>query len=146
VIHQPEEVLAASEEWPKRTFTESGLFDKVRASTVTEVQAEEQILAYLKAQGVEERTALLAGNPINNDRRFLRAQMPRLHEWLHYRSIDVSTIKMLVCTWLPAIFEGVPAKAESHQAFADIEESIAELRYYQQHVFEPLAAQLPTTE
>lgn len=143
VIHQSDEVLSQASEFATKTFTASGLFDKVRQSTVSTQDAQAQILRYLRDQGVTEGMALLAGNSISNDRRFLRAEMPELHDWIHYRSVDVSSIKMLTRTWLPAIFNGVPEKAESHLALADIHESIVELRYYKAQIFDKVGG-LPT--
>ena len=136
VLHQSEEVLGAMDDWNKEHHGKSGLLDRVRASTLLEEEAENQLLAFVRAH-CKERTAPLAGNSIHQDRRFLRRYMPRLEAHLHYRNVDVSTVKELVKRWHPKIFEGAPAKASAHRALDDIRESIAELRYYRESAFRP---------
>ena len=110
------------------------LLDKVRASTLTQAQAEAQLLEFI-GEHCERRTAPLAGNSVHQDRRFLSRYMPRLDEYLHYRIVDVSTVKELVRRWYPDAFEAAPKKRECHRAVDDIHESLAELRYYRQAVF-----------
>jgi oligoribonuclease len=134
VIHQPEEVLAAMDAWNSKHHRESGLVDRVRASTVDDAAAEAQVLEFL-AQHVTERDAPLAGNSIHNDRVFLARYMPRLEAFLHYRNVDVSTVKELVRRWYPQVFTKRPHKKGQHRALDDIRESIEELRYYRAQVF-----------
>ena len=129
VVHQPEELLAGMDEWNTRHHTESGLVERVRASPTSELQAEEALLAFLKAH-TEERAAPLAGSSIHQDRRFLARYMPRVDRWLHYRLIDVSSVKELVLRWYPETYAQRPSKKAEHRALDDIRESIAELRYY----------------
>ena len=131
VIHQSQEQLDKMDAWNKGTHGKSGLIDKVKASTITEVQAEEQILAFLK-QFVPKNVSPLCGNTISQDRRFLVRYMPRLEAFLHYRNLDVSTLKELVKRWKPEIAKGLK-KHGKHEALADIYESIEELKYYREH-------------
>jgi oligoribonuclease len=132
-IHQPEAELAKMDEWNVRTHTGSGLVARVQASTVTEVEAVAQTLAFLR-QWVPEKTSPLCGNSIGQDRRFLARHMPELEAFFHYRNIDVSTVKELVRRWQPALLEQFTKKG-SHQALDDIRESIAELQFYREKVF-----------
>ena len=127
-VHQPDSVLGAMDEWNRNTHGKSGLIDRVRASTVSEVEAEAQALAFLQ-QYVPARTSPMCGNSVCQDRRFLARWMPTLENWFHYRNLDVSTVKELARRWRPEIYEGVK-KAGSHTALADIHESIGELRHY----------------
>src|SRR5262249_12152857 len=131
VVHWPEVVLAEMDEWNTEHHGASGLAAAVRASSLSLAQAEEAVLAFLE-QHTAERSSPLCGNTIHQDRAFLRPGMPSVEAYLHYRNIDVSTLKELVRRWYPALprFE----KAESHRALDDIRESIAELRYYRDHV------------
>lgn len=131
VVHQPDAVLAAMDEWNTRTHGDSGLTARVRASTTTEAEAEAQMLAFLRAW-VPAGKSPMCGNSVCQDRRFLARWMPELERWFHYRNLDVSTLKELARRWRPDIHEGV-RKAGSHTALADIEESIAELRHYREH-------------
>ena len=130
-VHQPDSVLDAMDEWNRNTHGKSGLIDRVRASTVSEVEAEAQALAFLQ-QYVPARTSPMCGNSVCQDRRFLARWMPPLVNWFHYRNLDVSTVKELARRWRPEIYEGVK-KAGSHTALADIHESIGELRHYRDH-------------
>jgi oligoribonuclease len=128
VIHQDDAVLDAMDAWNKSTHGKSGLVDKVRASTLTEGEAESRLLELLKpivASGV----APLAGNTVHQDRRFMARYMPALDAYLHYRIVDVSTLKELARRWRPDVLAGV-TKEGRHEALADVHESIAELRYY----------------
>ncbi|HKC45307.1 MAG TPA: oligoribonuclease [Burkholderiales bacterium] len=131
VVHQPDDVLGAMDDWNKTTHARSGLVDRVRASRLSEGEAEEQMLAFL-AQHVPAKASPMCGNSICQDRRFLARWMPRLEAFFHYRNLDVSTLKELARRWNPALARGV-AKQGRHEALADIYESIAELKYYREH-------------
>ncbi len=133
VLHQPAEVLEAMDSWNKGTHGKSGLIDKVRASTLTEAQAEVLALEFLR-QHVPAGTSPMCGNSICQDRRFLARWMPQLEGYFHYRNLDVSTLKELVRRWKPEVAKGV-SKEGKHEALADIYESIEELRYYRRTVF-----------
>ena len=137
VVHQSDELLDGMDAWNSTQHRKSGLFDRVRASNITETQAEELTLAFV-TEHCEPQTAPLSGNSIYYDRRFLQKYMPRLERFVHYRNIDVSTIKELVRRWYPAVSEGAPPKGETHRAMDDIRESIEELRYYRAKVFDGL--------
>lgn len=132
-IHQTDEQLTLMDDWNQKTHGKSGLIDRVRQSTVTEQQAEQQTLAFLK-QWVPENCSPICGNTIGQDRRFLFNYMPNLEKYFHYRYLDVSTIKELARRWKPEILKGI-SKQSSHQALDDIRDSIAELLYYRQHFF-----------
>lgn len=143
VIHQPDEVLAAMDDWNRTHHTASGLVERVKASAVTEGDAEAQLLAFVQAHVPSPKDRpVLAGNSIHQDRRFIRRYMPRLDARLHYRMVDVSTIKELARRWYPQIIAKQPQKKDTHRALDDIRESIEELRYYRAHVF---AAPPPAT-
>lgn len=133
VIRQSEARLAKMDAWNKRTHGQSGLIERMRTEGVSTAEAERQTLAFVKKY-CYKRTAPLCGNTIGQDKRFLVKYMPELHEFLHYRVIDVSTIKMLANEWYAGKYKPVQ-KEETHRALADIEESIAELAYYREHVF-----------
>ena len=131
VVHQPEEVLDAMDAWNKSTHGKSGLVDKVRASTFTEAEVEARLIGFLKpivASGV----APLCGNSVHQDRRFMARYMPAFDAYLHYRIIDVSTLKELARRWRPDVLRGI-AKEGRHEALADVYESIEELRHYRRH-------------
>lgn len=132
-VHQPDAVLAAMDDWNRRTHAGSGLVERVRASTLTAADAERETLAFVQ-QYVGRHKSPLCGNSICQDRRFLSRLMPQLEDWLHYRNLDVSTIKEIARRWKPAIIEGFQKK-NTHKALDDIRESIEELRYYRQHFF-----------
>jgi oligoribonuclease len=132
VVHQPDEVLAAMDDWCTKHHAESGLTEQVRASKVSLAEAERLTIAFLE-QHTERGASPLCGNSVWQDRRFIAKYMPQLDAFLHYRLVDVSTIKELVRRWYPG--STVAAKAESHRALGDIRESIAELAHYRQHVF-----------
>jgi oligoribonuclease len=134
VVHQPDAVLDAMDDWNKAHHGGSGLVDRVRASTLDEAAAEAQLLAFV-ASHVGPRAAPLAGNSVHQDRLFLAKYMPRLHDHLHYRNVDVSTVKELVRRWHPAAYAARPTKRGTHRALGDIRESIEELRYYRSAVF-----------
>jgi len=130
-IHQPDSVLEAMDEWNTKHHTASGLVARVRASEFDEVAAEQRVLDFL-AERIEAGSAPLAGNSIHQDRAFLRRWMPRLHEFVHYRNLDVSTLKELARRWAPAVLASAPKKAGNHRALDDIRESITELQHYRQ--------------
>jgi oligoribonuclease len=113
----------------------SGLLEAITASTVTMAEAEEQTLAFLTDHLGSARSVPLCGNTIGTDRRFLATQMPSVENYLHYRSVDVTTVRELLARWNPAALEGTPKKAEGHRALDDIRESVAELRHYRTHGF-----------
>ena len=121
-------------DWNQKHHGESGLIDRVRASTIDDAEAERQTLAFIAAH-VAPNSAPLAGNSIHQDRLFLSRYMPAFESHLHYRNVDVSTLKELVRRWYPAIYEARPKKKGSHRALDDIRESIEELRYYRRAAF-----------
>lgn len=131
VVHQPEEVLEAMDSWNKSTHGKSGLVDKVRASTFTEAEVEARLVEFLKPL-VPERTAPLCGNTVHQDRRFMARYLPLFDAYLHYRIVDVSTLKELAKRWRPDVLAGI-SKEGKHEALADIHESIEELRHYRRH-------------
>lgn len=133
VIHQPKKVLDHMDEWCQKHHGASELTALVQSSDVILEDAEAQTLAFLQ-EHVPERACPLCGNSIHQDRRFLVRHMPRLESWLHYRNVDVSTIKELVGRWYPNGRKR-PRKKGSHRALQDIHESINELRYYREHYF-----------
>jgi oligoribonuclease len=132
VVHQPQSVLAAMDEWNTKHHGESGLTARVQASTVSLAEAEEQVLSFVAAH-TKAGASPLCGNSVHQDRAFIARYMPRLHAHLHYRNIDVSTLKELVKRWYPSV--PVPTKKEAHRALSDIRESLDELRYYRSRVF-----------
>ena len=131
VIHQSDALLDAMDSWNKGTHGKSGLIDKVRASTLTEAQAEEEILRFIKHY-VPKNSTPMCGNTIGQDRRFLVRYMPKLEAYFHYRNIDVSTLKELARRWKPGVAESFK-KAQKHTALADVHESIDELEHYRTH-------------
>jgi oligoribonuclease len=130
VIHQSEAVLDAMDAWNKGTHGKSGLIDKVRASVLTEAEAESQLLDFLQRYA-PKGVSPMCGNTIGQDRRFLVKYMPRLEGYFHYRNIDVSTLKELARRWRPGLAEGFK-KRQLHTALADVHESIDELIYYRE--------------
>lgn len=134
VVHQSDEVLAGMDDWNQRHHGASGLIKRVRASTLTEAEAEAQLLAFLEAH-VGKREAPLAGNSVHQDRRFLARYMPAFDAYLHYRIVDVSSVKELVARWNPQAYAGRPNKKGTHRALDDIRESITELAYYRKSAF-----------
>ena len=134
VVHQPESVLAAMDEWNQTHHGESGLIDRVRRSSISEAEAQEQTLAFLREHCAPGQVPL-AGNSVHQDRRFLSRYMSELDGFLHYRIVDVSTVKELARRWYPSEYAARPDKKESHRALDDIRESIAELRYYRDSIF-----------
>jgi len=128
VVHQPDSVLDAMDDWNKNTHGKSGLIDRVRASTADEAEVARRMVEFLD-QYVPRRTSPMCGNSICQDRRFMARHMPTLEAWFHYRNLDVSTLKELARRWNPPVFAGLK-KQGAHTALADILESIEELRYY----------------
>ena len=131
-VHQSDAALDAMDAWNKGTHGRSGLIDRVKASTVNEEQAQEQVIAFLKRY-VPKNASPMCGNSICQDRRFLANTMPKLEAFFHYRNLDVSTLKELAKRWRPEILAGF-RKAQAHTALADIHESIDELAYYREHL------------
>ena len=131
VIHQSDELLNKMDAWNKGTHGRSGLIDKVKAATMTEQDAEEVILAFVKKY-VSKNASPLCGNTISQDRRFLVKFMPKLEAYLHYRNLDVSTLKELSKRWKPEVFNSFK-KQQKHTALADVHESIEELAHYREH-------------
>lgn len=130
-VHQSDAALAAMDDWNQKHHGQSGLIDRVKASTIDEAEAERLTLEFLK-RWVPENTSPICGNSIGQDRRFLYRYMPKLEAYFHYRNIDVSTLKELAARWAPEVKDGFN-KESTHQALDDIIESIEELRYYRQH-------------
>jgi len=143
VVHQPPEALTGMEQVVVDMHTSSGLLTEIAASTITLEEAGAATLAFIKEHVPEPRTVPLCGNSIGTDRRFLAIYLPEIEEHLHYRSVDVSTIKELTRRWYPGALEAVPRKATAHRALDDIRESIQELRWYREHVFKPSAEPTP---
>jgi oligoribonuclease len=133
-VHQPDAVLEAMDDWNREHHGASGLTARVRGSRLTMAEAETQTLAFVR-QHCNERSSPLCGNSIHQDRRFLARYMPTLDRYLHYRNVDVSTIKELARRWYPDM--PPPEKKHAHLALDDIRESIDELRFYRAHVFRP---------
>ncbi len=133
-IHQSEEVLAHMDEWCVTTHGNSGLTDRVRKSTISVAEAEQQTLAFIQ-QYTTQGASPLCGNSIGQDRRFLVKYMPQLESFVHYRNLDVSTVKELAKRWRPDILP-LFSKKGSHLALDDIKESIAELQFYRDHFFQ----------
>jgi oligoribonuclease len=137
VIHADDAALDAMPEIVREMHARSGLTDEVRKSTITMAEAEAAILAYVQEFVSNPRTAPLCGNSIATDRGFLARDMPTLDSYLHYRMIDVSSIKELCRRWYPRVYFGQPAKGLAHRALADIRESVRELEYYRRTIFVP---------
>ncbi len=131
VIHQSDELLNKMDAWNKGTHGKSGLIDKVKASTTSEADAEEQILVFLKKY-LPKGASPLCGNTISQDRRFLVKFMPKLEAFFHYRNLDVSTLKELSRRWKPEVYSSFK-KQQKHTALADVHESIDELAHYREH-------------
>jgi oligoribonuclease len=144
IIHAADDVLDTMVPFVHEMHASSGLTDAVRASTVTLGEAERQVLEYVKQHVPDARTAPLCGNSIATDRGFLARDMPALDEHLHYRMIDVSSIKELAKRWYPRVYQSQPEKGLAHRALADILESITELAYYREALFVPQPG--PTSE
>lgn len=132
-VHQPDSLLEAMDDWCTNTHGASGLTKRVKESTITEAEAEQETLAFLKKH-VGSGESPLCGNSIGQDRRFLVKYMPELEGFFHYRNLDVSTVKELARRWRPDVLDGVQKKG-SHLALDDIRDSINELRHYRDHFF-----------
>lgn len=130
-LHQSDAALAGMDDWNQLHHGQSGLIERVKASTIDDAEAERLTIEFLQ-QWVPANTSPICGNSIGQDRRFLRRYMPKLEAYFHYRNIDVSTLKELAARWAPALKEGFK-KQTKHQALDDIIESIEELRYYREH-------------
>lgn len=137
VIHATEAELAEMDDYVRNMHTENGLLDVIRTSTTSLAEAEDAVLALISEHCSPEHPAPLAGNSIATDRTFIRAFMPRLDEALHYRMVDVSSVKELSRRWYPRAYFAQPAKGMAHRALADIVESIRELDYYRRAIFVP---------
>jgi oligoribonuclease len=137
VIHQPPEALTLMDDVVREMHTTSGLLPAITASTVTLEDAGARTLEFITSHVPEPATVPLCGSSIGTDRRFLAAYLPAIESHLHYRSVDVSTVKELVRRWYPAVLEAAPPKVGTHRALDDIRESVAELRYYREKVFLP---------
>jgi oligoribonuclease len=130
VVHQPDEALAAMDDIVVNMHTRSGLLPLIKESTISLEEAGAATLEFLKAHIPNSRSVPLCGNSIGTDRRFLAAHLPEIEEYLHYRSVDVSTVKELIKRWNPVLLGAAPRKAEGHRALDDIRESLDELAYY----------------
>ncbi len=128
VIHQPDSIMDNMDAWNTSTHQRTGLTAKVKAATLTEAEAEQQLLHFM-AQWLPEKTSPMCGNTIHQDRRFMARYMPKLEAYFHYRNLDVSTLKELAKRWHPAVAKGVVKKG-AHQALDDIIESIEEMKHY----------------
>jgi len=140
VVHQDADALARMDDFVRRMHTKSGLLPLIGASDVTVAEAERRTLEYVRKHVSTARTAPLCGNSIGTDRRFLDRYMNELENFLHYRSIDVSSLKELCRRWYPDVYSKRPGKAEQHRALDDIRESIEELRFYRDELFRPSPA------
>jgi oligoribonuclease len=135
VIHRTEEELSAMDDFVLQMHTKSGLLDAIRASTTSADTARDETLAFLEKHIETAKTVPLCGNSIGTDRRFLDKQWPQIEKFLHYRSVDVSTLKELARRWAPDVLKQAPEKATTHRALDDIRESINELQYYRNELF-----------
>lgn len=135
VVHQSEEVLSAMEPFVTDMHTRSGLIEEIRTSTLTLEEAGAATLAFIKEHVGTARTVPLCGNSIGTDRRFLAAYLPEIEDYLHYRSIDVSTVKELARRWYPSDFAALSKGGSAHRAMDDIKDSVAELRFWRERVF-----------
>jgi oligoribonuclease len=139
VVKAPPEALAAMDDVVRSMHARSGLLDAVETSSISLADAGRMTLDFLRTHIRQAGTVPLCGNSIGTDRRFLAAQLTEIDNYLHYRSVDVSSIKELVRRWYPDVFANGPKKAGSHRALGDIFESVAELRYYRDSVFRPVS-------
>ena len=145
VVHQPPAALAEMDDVVRAMHTRSGLLAEIEASSLSLADAGDQALAYLRGHVPAPGQVPLCGNSIGVDRRFLDRQLPELEADLHYRSIDVSSLKELCRRWYPAAYQGRPGKRETHRALDDVRESIAELAYYRDTILRPIAPQKSST-
>src|SRR6478752_4635122 len=145
VVHQGPEAMAEMDDFVRNMHTTSGLLPQIEASTVSLEDAGAQTLAFIREHVPDARSVPLCGNSIGTDRRFRSKYLPEIEEYLHYRSVDVSTIKELARRWYPGALSALPRKATAHRALDDIRESIDELRFYRERLFIPTAAAPPAT-
>jgi len=134
-VHQTDETLGRMDAWNRGTHGKSGLTERVKASTISEAQAQAEVIAFLKPY-ISAKTSPMCGNSICQDRRFLARHMPALEAFFHYRNLDVSTVKELARRWAPEVL-GSFVKSGTHLALDDIRESVRELRHYRQHFIAP---------
>lgn len=137
VIHATEDELSRMDDFVRKMHGSSGLTEQIRESQISLAEAERQVLEYVKKFVPVARMAPLAGNSIGTDRTFIARYMPDLNEYLHYRMIDVSSVKELARRWYPRVYNGQPEKGMAHRALADIKESIRELAYYRTALMVP---------
>ncbi|MDQ1533748.1 MAG: oligoribonuclease [Actinomycetota bacterium] len=137
VVHQDADALAGMDDFVRKMHTKSGLLSQIETSSVDLATAGATVLDYVKGHVPKAGQAPLCGNSIGVDRRFLDRGLPELDQYLHYRSIDVSSLKELCRRWYPEIYRGRPSKKETHRALDDIRESLAELRYYRETMLKP---------
>jgi oligoribonuclease len=135
VVHQEPEALSQMNDFVRQMHERSGLLERITNSTTSLTQAGQATLDFIKTQATDPNTVPLAGNSIGTDRRFLAAYLPEIEQYLHYRSVDVSTVKELCRRWYPDAYTGAPQKDSAHRALDDIRESIDELRYYRSAIF-----------
>ncbi|MHB8330047.1 MAG: oligoribonuclease [Acidimicrobiales bacterium] len=135
VVHAGPEQLEAMEDVVRDMHGKSGLLDEIRSSTLSLENAGRLTLEFIRAHVPKPKSVPLCGNSIGTDRRFLATQLPDIEQWLHYRSVDVSTVKELCRRWYPAALAGAPAKQTAHRALGDVKESVAELAYYRRTIF-----------
>ena len=136
VIHQPDEVMAEMDDFVTNMHTVSGLLEKIKTSTISEADAMQQTIDFIKEHSPEPNKVPLCGNSIRTDRTFLAKYMPEIENWLHYRCVDVSTIKELVKRWNPGLEHARPkSEGITHRAMDDIRDSVAELKFYRDKVF-----------
>src|ERR1041384_4589009 len=138
VIRQPDEILAAMDDWDTKHHGASGVTQRGRQAQITHADAQAQTIAFIDAHVSPRERPVLAGNSIHQDRRFIRRYMPALEKRLHYRMVDVSTIKELVRRWYRQVSASQPPKRDPHRALDDIRDSIDELRFYRSRVFQPV--------
>jgi oligoribonuclease len=143
VVHQDADALARMDDFVRRMHTKSGLLPLIGASDVSVAEAEQRTLEYVRKHVSTPRTAPLCGNSIGTDRRFLDRYMNELENFLHYRSIDVSSLKELCRRWYPDVYAKRPGKAEQHRALDDIRESMEELRFYRDELFRASTSAVP---
>ena len=132
-VKQSEQMLDNMDEWNTRTHNLTGLVDRVKISTYSEQRAEQETLKFLQ-EYVPRKASPLCGNTISQDRRFLYQYMPELEDWVHYRNLDVTSVKEIAKRWYPDVVNGFK-KGNAHKALDDIRESIEELKYYRKHIF-----------
>jgi oligoribonuclease len=144
VIRQPADALVAMSDVVREMHTRSGLLPAIEASTTSLADAGAATLDFIRAHVPAPRSVPLCGNSIGTDRRFLATHLPEIEDYLHYRSVDVSTIKELALRWAPAVVEAAPRKATTHRALDDIRESVAELQWYRDHLFRLDGEQVPS--